>query len=74
LRGNATNPLFLINNLITRFDTRVSDSANLNAYNALWPYVSRCQQQRGQIPNFIAVDYFTKGNVFAGVNQLNGVS
>ncbi len=74
LRGSAGNSLFLINNLITRFDTRVTDSARLNAYDALWPYVSRCQQQRGQIPNFVAVDYFNQGNVFAVVNQLNGVS
>ncbi len=36
--------------------------------------MSRCQEQRGQLPNFVAVDYFNKGNVFAVVNQLNGVS
>lgn len=74
LRGKATHPLFLMNNFITRFDTRVSDSIRLNAYSTLWPYVSKCEKRRGQIPNFVAVDYYNKGNVFAVVNALNGVS
>jgi hypothetical protein len=74
LRGKATHPLFLMNNFITRFDTRVSDSIRLNAYSTLWPYVSKCEKQRGQVPNFVAVDYYNQGNVFAVVNSLNGVS
>jgi hypothetical protein len=72
LRGDADNSLLLINNIITRFDTRVSDSAKLNAYDALYPYAARCQQERGQLPNYVAVDFYDKGNVFAVVDKLNG--
>ena len=74
LRGTATSPLLLINNILTRFSTRVSDSATINAYAALWPYVERCRSERGQLPNFVAVDYYNKGNLFAVVDQLNGES
>jgi hypothetical protein len=73
LRGAAGNSLLLINNILTRFATRVSDSARINAFGALYPYVTRCKTERGQLPNFIAVDYYNKGDVLAVVNRLNGV-
>jgi hypothetical protein len=73
LRGSAEDTLFLITNIITRFATRVTDSEKLNAFAALYSYATRCKRERGLLPNFLAVDYFNKGNVFAVVNRLNGV-
>jgi hypothetical protein len=73
LRGEPGNSLLLITNILTRFATRVSDSEKINAVNTLWPYVSRCERERGQLPNYVAVDYYNKGNVFAVVDRLNGV-
>jgi hypothetical protein len=73
LRGSADDSLFLITNIITRFATRVTDSERLNAFDALFPYAGRCKSERGLLPNFLAVDYFDKGSVFAVVNRLNGV-
>jgi hypothetical protein len=61
----------LITNILTRFATRVSDSERINSYDALWPYAGSYEQERGLLPNFIAVDYYNKGNVFAVVNRLN---
>ena len=73
LRGSPGNSLLLINNILTRFSTRVSDSSMINAFGTLWPYVSRCERQRGKLPNFVAVDWYSKGNIFAVVDRLNGV-
>jgi hypothetical protein len=73
LRGEPGNSLLLINNILTRFSTRVSDSARINAVDTFYPYASRCEQERGQIPNFLAVDYYSKGNVFRVAELLNGV-
>lgn len=72
-RGSASDTLLLINNIINRFATRVSDSERINAYSTLMPYVQRCQQERGTLPNFVAVDYYDKGDVLRVVNELNGV-
>ena len=72
-RGSATDSLFLINNILNRFNTRVTDSSKINAFNALYPYASTCQTARDRLPNFIAVDYYNKGDVFSVVNRLNGV-
>jgi hypothetical protein len=74
LRGTAENSLLLLNNILNRFSTRVSDSAQINDEPALFAYASRCETERGQIPNFVAVDYYSKGDVFAVVDHLNGVS
>ncbi len=73
LRGTDASPLLLINNFLTRFDTRVTDSQTVNAESALLPYLQRCQAERGMIPNFVAVDFYDQGDVVAVVDALNGL-
>jgi hypothetical protein len=72
-RGRSTDPLFMINNWIASFTTLVSSARTVNAYGRLWPYVERCQAERGQIPNFVAVNFYDEGDLFRVVNRLNGV-
>jgi hypothetical protein len=33
----------------------------------------RCRQERGRIPNYVAVNFFDEGDVFRAVDQLNGL-
>ena len=73
-RGSADDPLFLVNNWLSGFRSLVSDARKVNAYETLRPYLDRCQQERGQIPNFVAVNYFNKGDPFRAVDALNGVN
>lgn len=40
---------------------------------ALWPYLLRCRKERGQIPNYVAVNFFRDGDLFRAIDQLNGV-
>jgi hypothetical protein len=63
----------MINNWIASFTTLVSSARTVNAYSQLWPYVERCQSERGQIPNFIAVNFYNEGDLFRVINRLNGV-
>ncbi len=72
-RGSRSDPLFMINNWIASFTTLVSSARTVNAYSQLMPYVERCRSERGQIPNYIAVNYYNEGDLFRVVNQLNGV-
>ncbi len=74
LRGSATSPLFLVNHWLSNPNRRVTDSAAVNSYNVLWPRVSECEQQRGQIPNFVVVDFYDEGDLLTVVNRLNGVA
>lgn len=73
LRGTDASPLLLINNFLTRFDTRVTDSRTINSASALLPYVQRCERERGMLPNFVAVDFYSQGDVFGVVDALNRV-
>lgn len=72
-RGSADDPLFMINNWLSSFSSLITDARKVNAFGQLWPYVERCRQERGQIPNFVAVNWYDQGDVFQVVDGLNGV-
>lgn len=72
-RGTAGDPLLLLNYwLSNNFLSLVSDARTINAYDAMQSYVSRCQLERGQIPNFVAVNFYNEGALLRVVDQLNG--
>jgi hypothetical protein len=71
LRGSPRNPLLLLNHWLNRFSSRVRDSERVNAYSVLWAHVEQCRAER-RIPNFIAVDFYDRGDVFKVVDRLNG--
>lgn len=72
-RGTAKSQLLLINNWLNHFDAIVTDAARVNAYNSLYPRMVKCQRERGMIPNFVAVNYYSRGDLFKVVDALNGV-
>lgn len=74
-RGASDNPLFLINHwLSTEFDTpSEADAKTANAYDVLHARASGCQADTGRLPNFVAVDFYDQGDLFAVVDALNGL-
>jgi hypothetical protein len=73
-RGTDTSPLLLLNYWLANFDSLVTDARKINALPVLGPYLARCKQERGMLPNFVAVNFFDEGDLFRAVDQLNGVS
>jgi hypothetical protein len=73
LRGSADNPLLLVNHWLSGTATRRSDADEVNAAGVLLPRVEQCRAQRGRLPNFVAVDFYDRGDLFAVVDELNGL-
>ena len=74
-RGAADNDLFLVNHWVsTDFDTPSEpDAPTANAYEVLHGRATQCQREAGQLPNFLAVDFYDQGDLFAAVDALNGL-
>lgn len=73
-RGPADAPLFLLNHWLSGFATLVTNAETANALDVLGARAEECQAARGQIPNFVAVNYTTIGDVDQVVDDLNGVA
>jgi hypothetical protein len=74
-RGSTNNDLFLINHWInTQLDTPSEADAELvNVFDVLHARAAGCQTDTGQLPNFVAVDFYDHGDLFAVVDALNGL-
>ncbi len=74
-RGAQANPLFLINHwLSNELDLPSEDGAKMvNVFDVLHARAVQCMQEAGDLPNFIGVDYYDHGDLFAVVDALNGV-
>lgn len=74
-RGAKDNPLFLINHWISNQLDLPSepDAAVVNVYDVLHARAVQCMQETGDLPNFIAVDFYEQGDLFAVVAALNGL-
>lgn len=72
-RGDADAPLFLVNHWIDDWRHVPRNSAIVNARDVLAPRLEECREQRGMLPNFVAVDYYDRGDLFSVVDELNGV-
>jgi hypothetical protein len=72
LRGSKDNPIFLINHWLNNAQSRVSDAAKVNAFDVLWPRVRSCEEERGLLPNYVAVDFYDQGDLLKVVDKLNG--
>jgi len=73
-RGAPDNPLLLLNTWVNGFHALVSNAIRVNSYDTLWPYVTKCQARRGRVANFVAVNYYDRGDLLKVVDQLNGVA
>ncbi|WP_166137973.1 PI-PLC domain-containing protein [Nocardioides ochotonae] len=72
-RGRATAPLFLVNHWLSGFATKVASASRVNSEDVLLPRLEQCWRERGQIPNFVAVDHYDLGDVQGAVDAINGV-
>lgn len=72
-RGPAGAPLFLVNHWVNT-DPRPlpTNAAIVNAQDALLRRARACQRSRGQRLNLLAVDFYTRGDLFEVVDTLNG--
>jgi hypothetical protein len=72
-RGPADAPLFLVNHWINTDPLpRPSNAAIVNAYDPLLRRARACQSIRGRRVNLLAVDFYTRGDLFEVVDTLNG--
>lgn len=72
-RGGADASLFLVNHWITDKTREVSNARRVNAREVLLGRLEQCREERGRPPNFVAVDFYDQGDLFAVVDTLNGV-
>ena len=73
-RGTGKSQLLMINNWVNNFGSILTDAGRVNSYDSLYPRMVKCRQERGMIPNYIAVNYFDRGDLFKVVNAVNGVT
>jgi hypothetical protein len=52
----------------------VTSAQEVNISAVLLPRAEQCQDERGQIPNFVAVNFITIGDVLTVVDELNDVT
>jgi hypothetical protein len=72
-RGGPDSSLFLLNHWITDKKSEVSNATAVNARGVLLPRAEHCEEQRGLLPTFVAVDFYDRGDLFRVVDTLNGV-
>jgi hypothetical protein len=71
-RGSPTDPILLVNHWLGGFTSLVTDARTVNARAVLLPELQRCARERGQLPNFVAVNYYDQGDLFPVIDTLNG--
>ena len=72
-RGDTGKPFFLLNHWIQRGSPNRVDGAIVNEYNFLLERAQQCAEERGKMPNFVAVNWFSQGDLLDVVDTLNGV-
>lgn len=72
-RGDTGKPFFLMNHWIQRGAPNRVDSEVVNSYDFLLARAEQCAQERGKMPNFVAVNFYRNGDLFDVVDTLNGV-
>jgi hypothetical protein len=74
-RGSTDNALFLVNHWVN--DAlglpSASNAALVNAAEILQARAEECQAQWDHAPNFLVVDFYDQGDLFAVVDALNGL-
>lgn len=70
-RGQDTNPLFIMNHFLTNPVATVELAQQVNVNPFFNDQAFKCQGERSHRPNFVTVDFFEIGDVFAVVDALN---
>jgi hypothetical protein len=73
-RGGSRASLFLLNHWIETTPLPLpSNAVMVNAHDFLLSRARQCQEERGMLPNLIAVDFYKTGDLFEAVKTLNGI-
>ena len=74
-RGNPSNTLFLVNHWLSGpYGLPSQAEADIaNRYDVLSERAYDCWEEAGQIPNFLAIDWYDTGDLIRVVAELNGV-
>jgi hypothetical protein len=73
-RGGADGSLFQINHWIeTTPAPRPSNAEIVNAHDFLLARARKCEDERGKLPNVVAVDFYRSGDLVGVVQELNGL-
>jgi hypothetical protein len=70
-RGEPGTSLFLLNHWLSNPGNRVRDAERVNSTAVLGSRARLCERERGLLPNFVAVDYYDRGDLFRVVDRLN---
>ena len=72
-RGDADAPLLLVNHWVTDKSAEVTNAERVNGRDVLGARVAECREQRGTLPNFVAVDFYDLGDLFGVVDEVNSL-
>jgi hypothetical protein len=72
-RGDPDAPLFLMNHWISRPVPDRADAAIVNQRAYIVDRARACEEATGRLPTFIAVDFYSLGDVVGAVERLNRV-
>ena len=72
-RGELSSPLFLMNHWLSGDPASQTVADIVNGRDILAERVDDCRLEQDRLPNLIAVDFYSSGDVFTVVNELNGV-
>lgn len=72
-RGSADAPIFVMNHFLTApiAAPELAEQVNHNPF--FLERAEQCHAEAGQLPNFVTVDFYDIGDVFAVVRSLNGL-
>ena len=71
-RGSSTNPLLLVNHwLRPNGPPDPAEAAKVNSVATLTTRMEQCEQDRGRLPNILAVDFFAVGDIVKVVDNFN---
>jgi hypothetical protein len=73
LRGKPENALFLINHWIENPIPSATLSTTANTHDLLLARARQCMMESGRLPNFVAVNHYSIGDLFQVVRELNGL-
>lgn len=72
-RGSASNALFILNHFLTDPVARRTLADQVNHDPFFTDRATGCQTERGDLPNFVTVDFYDRGDLPSVVDVLNGV-
>ena len=72
-RGDPDASLFLLNHWVQRVAPDRADAVNVNGQDVIVERARACQRERGLLPNYIAVNFYSIGDLDDAVARLNGL-